>query len=72
MGARTVVLVLLSETRVEIDSTERVRSLKIEMDLSSGRTSARSGGPEGLSVVLLDMLVGCWFGRRSCGCWLEG
>jgi len=68
------VLVLLSETRVEIDSTERVRSLKIEMDLSSGRTSARSGGPEGLSVVVLvDMLVGCWFGRRSCGgCWLEG
>lgn len=51
-------LVLLSETRTEIDSTERVRSLKIEMDLSSGRTSARSGGPEGLSVVVLvDMLV---------------
>jgi len=68
------VLVLLSETRIEIVSTERVRSLKIEMDLSSGRTSARSGGPEGVSVVMLvDMLVRCWPGRRSCGCcWLEG
>jgi len=67
------VLVLLSETRTEIDSTERVRSLKIEMDLSSGRTSARSGGPEGLSVVVLvDMLVRCWLGRCSCGRWLEG
>lgn len=35
-------------------STERVKPEKIEMDLSSGRTSARRGLPVGLSV-LCDM-----------------